>query len=359
MNFRMHAACTVSLLAVFSALGCAGNTSAGDDRENVRQSSAPLSAYQWSSDYAAGSSHSDTSPSIATLTSQGQELTVMVHKVGYFSNTDNSLYFAFSYDGANWTDDAPVDGITSAFPPHLAAFNGYLYMVTIGESNRQVWMSRFNNATKRFDPAFALPFTSTESPALAAFNGSLYLIGTHPISGQVWQATMSTAEVFSSASDIPGLVSVFGTPSLTVHCAISPCFQPVLYMAYRVLGDAVTMSGLPSPTRTRFGSTTPTWWTPWSVVNTDNTIKKSSVTPAIVSYQNVLHMVYTDPATSDLIKWTYYDGSAWSTDVSIMSQRMQGSASLSARSNLLSMVHPSSVGSHNGGDTQVYAEYFQ
>ena len=132
--------------------------------------------------------------------------------------------------------------------------------------------------------------------------------------------------------------------------------MPTLYIAYRSASSEVTMSGL-QVTFGRRGSSG--WWTPWVVTNVDGTHKKAQMQPALASYQDILHMIYTTYATSDYIKWTYFDGSTWSPDVSIASQEMEYSASLSARSNLLTMVHSSSASDQYWNQTQVYSEYFQ
>jgi hypothetical protein len=239
----------------------------------------------------------------------------------------------------------------------LAAFNGYLYMVHTGDHDSSVWMSRFNTASWSWDHDFLLPYQSAYSPSIVSFNGALYIIGTTPGAGQVWQATMSTSEVFSAPSNLPGLTAFSGVPSLAVHCPGSFCFQPTLYMAYKSNISELTMSGLQVPIGRRGG--TPTWWTPWVVTNTDGSHKKTSVPPALVSYGGNLHLVYTSLATSDRIMWTYYDGANWSTDVSIAGQLMWTRASLAARSERLVMVHTSSGADHTNGDVPVYSEYFQ
>lgn len=366
MSSRMNAICTISLMATLSALGCTATTGSADG-ESVGQSNDPLSVYQWSSDYTTGGD-AFAGASIATLTVSGTEETVMVHTGDDRGNVD--LYWS-KYDGS-WSDDYEIPSMKSRDPAQIAAFNGKIYLVHTGENDNHVWMSRLDTSTWTWNQDFMLPYTSYSTPAIASYNGSLYIVGSTPGTGQVWQATMSTSETFSGATDIAG-VTFRGTPSLTVHCASTFCYPATLFMAYSGPNNTVMMSGLQA-TFSRRGVNS-TWWTPWIVQNTDGSSKLTTTPPAIVSYGGNLHMVRTVPALADLIEWTYYDGSSWSNDVSIASQQMfvpsqdrfadpakNPSASLSARSNMLMMVHLSSTSGHDNtwgnSNTAVYAERF-
>lgn len=354
MRLNLSVLCTL-FTAVISG-GCAVSASTDAPTENVGQTSDALSVYQWSADAPANNSHSHYPASIATFTTGGLERTYMIHTGN--DTDDHSIYWAESDDGITWNSDHRIPAMATLGEAHIAAFNGNLYLLHTGLANwTTVWMSRFNAATGTWGQDFLTPYTSWEAPSMVSFNGALYIVGTHPDSSQVWAATMSTSEVFGNASDVPGMLSFGGSPSLAVHCPGSFCVQPTLYMASHGAYGYVNMTGLPS-TLGRRGAA-PTWWTPWTVVNTDGSTKTTTTVPALASYGGDLHLVYTSAATGDLIKWTYYDGSNWSPDVSIGSQEMSSFASLAARSNRLVMVHPSSAASFNNGDVAVYAEYFQ
>ena len=356
MKSNMRAVGTI-LVAAMSVLGCSVSTSTDAPPENVGQTSADLSIYQWSADYAAGDSHSDDNASIATFNANGLELTFMVHTG---ADSGKNMYFAYSKDGATWGSDQQIPNMYTSSTPHMAAFNGYLYMIHQGADDPgSVWMSRFNTSTWSWGQDYQLPYRSWGTPSLASYNGALYIVGNTASSGQVWQATMSATEVYSPASNIPGVTSLTDAPSLAVHCPGGFCYPATLYMAYRTTSFEVGMSGLQVPLGRRGTPTTPTWWTPWVVVNTDGTHKQTGATPALASYGGNLHLIDT-PLVGDYIEWSYYDGSSWSLDVNIRSQRMWGSASLAPRSNRLSMVHSSSRADHSyNGNYQIYAEYFQ
>ncbi|MEO8800884.1 MAG: hypothetical protein ABI551_23535, partial [Polyangiaceae bacterium] len=351
---------------MISALGCAANTGAGEGGNDeavatTDSTSEALSVYQWSGDYQAGNNHSYYDAAIGSITSGNTELTVMVH-TGADDNTDYKMFYSYSTDGVNWSVDQQIPDMYSSGTVRMATFNGYLYMIHNGADDiESVWMSRFNFASKTWGHDYQLPYRTWYVPSMAAYNGSLYIIGNSYPTGQVWQAKMSTAEVFSAQADLPGIVSVGGSPSLTVHCPSGFCFPATLYMAYRSNTGDLTMSGLQFLPGRRGG--TPTWWTPWVVANPDGSHKKTSTAPALASYGGYLHIIDKLPTTSDLIEWTYYDGSNWSPEVSIGSQRMWGSASLSARSNRLVMVHSESADDHNHNTGNfsypIYSESFQ
>jgi hypothetical protein len=360
MDFTMQAACAVVFTTALSGLGC---SSSSEPSENVARSSDALSVYQWSADQKAGNSSSYDPASIATFQHNGDELSVMVH-TGDDEGGDHDMYWALSRDGVSWLDDIKIDAMETGSPARLAAFNGHLYMVHTGEQDHSVWMSRLDTTSSpapiawRWGHDFLLPYKSVTSPALAVYSGSLYVIGSTPRTGQLWQATMSPAESFSAATDIPGQKSPWGSPSLTVYCPGVLCFAPTLFMAYRSSTDEVIMSGLQMGRRSSGA-----WWNPWVVTNVDGTHKQTSSQPALAAYQGSLHLVHTDPAQADRIMWTYYDGASWSTEVSLGGQRMYGSASLAARSDKLVMVHASDIADHHSTwpdfNTAVYSEYFQ
>lgn len=347
-----------------SALGCAVSTDANDGNEtaveSTKASSEALSVYQWSSDYKAGNSSSAASAAVVAATWQGHDEGVMVHTGD--DDGDKEMYWAVSGDGRTWDNDQKIPNMTTSSPARLALFNNKIYMVHTGENDCSVWMSRIDTTVAPWTWAhdFEIPYTSCSSPALAAYNGSLYLVGER-FNGQLWQATMSTSEVFSAAADIPGAISASGSPGITTYCASAFCYPGTLFIAYETPSSKVGMTGL-QMTFGRRGATG-SWWTPWLVTNTDGTVKRTSVSPALASYGGAMHLVDTDPATGDLIKWSYYDGSNWSPDVSIYNQEMADFASLASFPDQLVMVHPSSVADHQEGlpitHTEVYAEYFQ
>lgn len=367
MRNQMRAICTLSILSMISALGCAANTGAdeegGETTASTDSTSEALSVYQWSNDFQAGNNQSNVDASVATFNYNGHDYSLMVHN-GDWSNT-HGLYWSWSNDGINWQDDANIDGMYSENTPEIASFNGNLYMVHSGDhGSTSVYMARFNPATWSWGHDFLVPgLSSFGAPALASFNGSLYIVGVSPTGGQIWQATMSTSEVFSTATNIAGAITSSGTattaPSLAVYCTRAGgfCLNPTLELAYRATNGNVMMSGLQVP----FGRRgTPTWWTPWIVVNQDGTPKQTSAQPAIASYNGTLHMILRNGGFDDRIMWTYLVGTQWTDNLAIFAQRMWGAASLAPRADRLVMVHSAGYYDHTyGGNYHVYAEYFQ
>ena len=350
---------TVLLAAGVSAMGCTADTTT----EDVGQSNDALSVYQWSANKTVSNNSSYDPSTIATYNWNGHDYNVIVHTGDDQGDTD--MWWAISYDGVTWNGDQQISGMYTSSPARLASFNGYLYMVHQGgggPNDHSVWMSRLDSSGPNWywRKDYLIPYQSITTPGLVVANGALYIVGSTPGTAQLWYATMSTTETFSATTPVGQAFA--GTPALTAYCPSAPnfyCFPTPIYMAYRTSNNDIMMSSYSPPLWRRAGG----WSAPWVVTNGNGTPKLSGAQPAIAVYNNILHMIHTDPAYGDRIMWSYFDGSSWSNEVSIGSQRMYGYASLAPRADRLVMVHPSSVASHEATwpdfNTDVWGEYFQ
>ena len=357
MRIPMHAVYTIFAIAALPALGCTAATTSNEPA--TEQSQDALSVYQWSPDQKAGDNNSYESAGIATMAGGG---VMMVH-TGDDEGGDADMYWSYSASGLSWSDDVKIDKMETSSAPRLAGFNKQMYLVHTGVADKtSVWMSRLGANSTGFltwGQDFILPYKSSTSPAIAAYAGSLYIIGSTPGTGQLWVATMSTSETFSAPTDIPKQFS-YAAPGIASHLPAGARNES-LYIAYLPNKSA----GIVTSTLTIAKGSSGAWTAPAVVPNsmTKGANQQSLLQPALGSYNGVLHMIHTEPALSDLIMWTYLDGTSWSTEVSLGTERMYSFASLTPLKDRLVMVHTSSIGDHHSTfpdfNTAVYSEIFQ
>lgn len=202
---------------------------------------------------------------------------------------------------SGWTNDIQIPNQMSSRKVSLAAFNGYLYMLHSGVANpNDVWMSRFNPATQQWSPNTKLAYQSADSAAIVAFNGRLQIVGINPANGQLWMASMSTAEVFTSAVLLAGQFSG-SAPSLAVYAGR-------IYMAHR----AATTSSIV------YNSYDGAHWGTEQIVPAG--FLGGSITgaaPSIAAHDGYLHLVHTFYEGGGYVYWTYFDGAVWSSEVTL------------------------------------------
>ncbi|HEX7666814.1 MAG TPA: hypothetical protein VF407_19935, partial [Polyangiaceae bacterium] len=275
-------------------------------------------------------------------------------------NGDTDMYWASSSDGITWHDDNAISNMHTGTQPKLANVNGTVYLVHSGDHDNTVWISKLITSTSPwyFQQDVKLPYTSVASPSLVAYGSTLYFFGTTPITGQLWMATMDSTGAFSAATDIDGQTS-HGVPGATLIPATSQfAFNAKLMIAYQSYdaSDRIIVSTLSLGLRLP-RQPAPTW------VSSEVPGQHTDVQPAIAWYGGNVHLVFCEQSTSDLIYWSYFNGTSWSSEVTLGSERMQGSASLAALPDRLAMVHGSSIGDHHSTfpdfNTQVYAQIFQ
>jgi hypothetical protein len=215
---------------------------------------------------------------------------------------DEVLLFWQKLTPAGWSARQQISSQTSSRKVSLAAFNGFLYMVHIGESDgsHTLWMSRFDPATETWTTNFQLPYLGFAGPpAIVAFNHRLQFVGTQANGFAMWTATMTTDEVFSTATPIPNHFSA-SRPAATVHGSL-------LVVAHRE-GATGTLVVSTFDGRT---------WTPDVHVPSRAFGEPArAVEPVVASVNGFLHLVHVTPE-ADNVLWTYHDGCQWSAEVSI------------------------------------------
>jgi len=272
------------------------------EEESVGEAESELSVSQWSTPTATANAY--RSGQIATL--NGSTFMVSSGECGAWSCGDsdeaNDLYWSrfTSFAPVARTSGIRIPNQGSARKSSVAAFNGFLYMVHAGVSDEsQTWITRFDPATEQWSPNFQVPYIRfVGPPAIVAYNNRLYFIGTTP-SFAMWVASMSTAEVFTTATTIPGHTSA-SRPSAAVY-------NGVIYVAHRngQTGDIVT------------GTFDGAHWTgPTAVPAGTNGATIRGVDPVLATRNNFLHLVHRRPE-SNYVWWTYFDGCSWPAEITI------------------------------------------
>lgn len=206
--------------------------------------------------------------------------------------------------GAVWTEPVMIPGQFSTQRVSLAAFNGFLYMVYVpgtSSNGTSLAVSRFNPATAQWSPHFQISHTSFGPPALAAFNSRLYLIGVDPASKMLWSATMTSTEVFTSASPMNGHYS-HGRVSAAV-------FNCTLYIAHRAGSTSTIVYNSFNGTQWGFDQTVPAGPTGAGILGE----------PVIAERAGYLHLLHrrNDSSSGVPVWWTYFDGTSWASEVTI------------------------------------------
>jgi hypothetical protein len=155
--------------------------------------------------------------------------TYMVHTGDLYSN-DKNMYWRKRIGFYQWSAPVLIPGQKTSDDVSLAAFNGYLYMVHIGETdNRAVWFSRFDPVTETWLENTKLALTTdTGAPALAAFDNKLWIVGAREdFYGQLqlWATTMSAGGYVAPAVNI-------GRRRTTSTRVSLAAYANKLYMAY-------------------------------------------------------------------------------------------------------------------------------
>lgn len=307
----------VPVLFSFTSLAACAGLDGEDD--TLAESVSELSVTSWSSYDDHVSDDFGYPPASAMF--QGKEYYVYTWGDSAFPTTPHDLYW-HRCDGTSCTGRKRVSGQATSDRVNLAAFNGYLYMTHVGESDSSaIWFSRFDPATEQWSENVKLSQTTFDGPpAMAAFDNKLYLVGnsertitrrgvevtTYPM----WFVTMSPSEVFSPTMSV-GKESVF-RPSLTE-------FFGRLYLAHQDGRTAQLAVNTLMP-----GSTS------WSA----NTTLKNGTVPIqgenvqIAAVNGFLHLVYSR-FSDDYTYWMYNDGCKWSTDITIDSRSTSSRLSMS------------------------------
>jgi hypothetical protein len=291
---RTARACVVlAPLALIATGGCAMN-SVDDDEGTLASTKDALSLSHWSSLMTVPNQYATLGGATATLNGT----TYMVHSGGCPSCTD--LYWS-KLGGGGWTDDVRIPGQLSGALVSLVAFNGRLYLAHTGSStsSTQLWFSSFNPATSTWTDDYEIPFPSRGAPGMAVYGGKLYMIGSAASDARLWMASMSTSETWTPMTMLSDYS--LSAPSLAV-------LNGRLYMAHATTSDETIVYNF-------FDGTS--WVGNRRIPGGRNGLNQRG-TPRIAAWDGYLHVVHNEPGTTyETMYWTYFDGSAWSAEVSI------------------------------------------
>lgn len=291
---------TAWLCAALVVGGCA------EVEDSLGEEASELSVSSWSAPVYTGAS-ADYGAAIATVGST----TIMVRSSCCDRNGGNKDLAWLKKVVGGWTPSVVIPGQQAADTVSLAAFNGLIYMVRVGESQR-VYISHFNPVTSAWSAGTQLPYTSNSTPTIAAFQGQLWFVGSRTDTQQMWTATMSTAEVFSSETLIPN--------HFTSWRPTSAVFNGRLFVAHRdqTLGRVV------------YGSFNGSTWSPeLSLPMGVNGTNIDAYEPVMAAVNGYLHVIYRE-IYSLPARWTYFDKCNWSPSVTIGQTVTSGGYSVTA-----------------------------
>lgn len=297
--------------SIFAALlvGASLTACVGLDDEFLGEATSQLSTTSWST--AIGGIFTDLGYPPASANLAGHDYYVFTWDDGTnpFPGISRNLYW-MQCSATACTDPHRIPGQQTSDRVNLAAFNGYIYMVHVGESDLSaLWFSRLDPATGVWTTNSLLGNTTFDgAPALAAFNNQLYMVGTSEktvikrgvevATYPMWYATMSTSETFSVQKPV-GYESAT-RPSLAE-------FYGKLYLAHRNgATDLIAIN-----TMLPGGSA----WSPSAYVLAGpggTRIQGGDVQIAESNgYLHLIHHRYTDNYTW----WTYNDGCTWAPEL--------------------------------------------
>jgi hypothetical protein len=149
-------------------------------------------------------------------------------------------------------------------------------------------------------------------PAITAYNNQLHFVGTNPTTHQLWHATMSPSEVFSSAQPMAGHFSASRVSTAA--------YGGRLYLVHRAgATDAIVYNS--------FDGTS--WGADQFVPNGSGGAPITGPRPVIAAVNGYLHLAHRRPG-SDQVWWTYFNGCAWASEVTIGNRTSTYDPSLAA-----------------------------
>lgn len=154
----------------------------------------------WAADERIPGQQSKAAPTLATV---GGEL----HLV-HLGDSSNNIWHSWTVDGRHWEPNRQIAGQKSKAPPALAEWNGALHMVHLGDSSNDIWHSqsadlRTWSENQRVKNQHNGVQKSKASPALAAFNGELHMVHIGDSSNDLWHAFTSDGTNWTEEK-IPG-----------------------------------------------------------------------------------------------------------------------------------------------------------
>ena len=281
----------VALIAIATATGCADLES----EAQLDEAASELSVSSWSAPVHVADAQRGASVASVNGT------TVMVRTECCFNGGRAAdLAWHKRTSTGSWTSTVVIPGQQSDSAVSLAGFNGSIYMVR--RLSNSIYLSHFNLATSTWSTSSLLPYQSSTMPTIAAFQNQLRFVGTTPGTSQLWTATMNTSEVFSTATLIPGKYS-----NTRVSSAV---FKGRLYLAH---AQAVSNKLIYSS----FDGTT--WSANQFLFIGTNGASVNTFEPTLAAVNGFLHLAHVE-TQANLLKWSYFDGCAWTPQVSIGTQ---------------------------------------
>ena len=282
-------------LALSLISGCATDVATselGDDAIDTTASA--LSTSNWSAPVDLGSPVQSAWRGGAMATLSGT--TYLVHSGGGPDATN--LYWS-KRTAAGWTANVRIPNQFANSQVSLAVFGSSIYLFHSGETDSTaVWVSRFNPATETWSANFKIAYTSRGTPAITSYRGSLYVVGVRPSDNRMWMATMSSSEVFSAQTILPGVSTSRG--AIAVHGG-------ELYLVRRAGSSTSIVYDTFDGTR---------WsgerYLPAGPGGAPLQASEVSLAPQ----GNDLHLVHRRPG-SDAVWWTYTVGSSWAPEVTL------------------------------------------
>jgi hypothetical protein len=152
-----------------------------------------------------------------------------------------------TFDGRAWSPDNVLAGRKARGTPALAAFNGALHMLYLGESRPNVYHSSFDGST--WSAESQIPgYDTNSSPTAGVFDGALHVTTIRKDTSDVYDVTYD-GRAWGSATNVPGFPS-HGAPAhyndgkrLWLFASLGN--KPMRYCAYdgRAWGGAYEISG--------------------------------------------------------------------------------------------------------------------
>lgn len=254
-------------------------------------------------------------------TSYGAQVAT-VNGTTYMVHSDirtKAMYWKKRTGPRQWTLGQLIPGQKTSDQVSLAAFNGYLYMLHVGETDTSaVWWSRFDPITETWTENKKLPLaTDVGAPAIAAFDGRLWIVGGWAIDqfdhNQIWVATMTPDGVVGGPVTLKGRITGH-RPSLAV-------FTGKLFMSFDNKNSNYTM------THTA-GSLATSWSSPRYVSSGPQGTAASAWDARMAVAGGYLHLVHTRPGQPLDTYWTYWNQCTWAPEVRLPDGRMNRPPSL-------------------------------
>jgi hypothetical protein len=190
----------------------------------------------------------------------------LLHMV-HLGDTSNDIWHS-TFDGAGWTLNVKIPDQKSKAAPALAVFDGRLHMVHLGDESNDIWWSQFDGNSWSANEQIPRQ-KSKAAPALAAFNGRLHLVHLGDESNDLWWSH-SDGSAWQANVRIPG--------------------------------------------------------------------QKSKATPALSALNDRLHMVHLGDTSNDIWHSTF-DGTSWRPNVRIPNQKSKAAPALAVFGSRLYLVH--------------------